>query len=236
MAMARLVLKVASFRVRRAFRLAAIMGPNPAVGPAALPLSIWRSSRCGAGFPPPLRCAPHDLFPRRLPVFVWPMWTGVVAARQYRQPSELSQEVMMTCKRSKRAIDACLYASGPNANLSWLFAFSALVDQDGRAAGYLLNPEQEKNGRYWRCWGRREATRIEPADLDERARSDTINEGACLSEPVDAHRGVSAGSSPRAVLQCSEALPPGFRILPGVAEGGHRPCQRFRWLRLTWRR
>lgn len=124
--------------------LPAVMGPNPAVGPAALPLSIWRSSRRGAGFPPPLRCAPHDLFPRRLPAFVWLMWTGVVAARQYRQPSELSQEVMITCKRFRRAIDACLYASGPNANLSWLFAFSALVDQDARAAGYLLNPEQEK--------------------------------------------------------------------------------------------
>jgi hypothetical protein len=215
--------------------LPAVMGPNPAVGPAALPLSISRSSRCGAGFPPPLRCAPHDLFPRRLPVFVWPMWTGVVAARQYRQPSELSQEVMITFKRFKRAIDACLYASGPNANLSWLFAFSALVDRDAR--GWIpFEPRAGENERYCRCWGRREATRIEPADLDERARSDIINEGACLSGPVDAHRGVSAGSSPRAVLRCSEALPPGFRILPGVAEGGHRSCRRFRWLRLTWRR
>jgi hypothetical protein len=73
------------------------------------------------------------------------MWTGVVAARQYRQPSELSQEVMMTCKRSKRAIDACLYASGPNANLSWLFAFSALVDQDAR--GWI--PFEPRAGEKW---------------------------------------------------------------------------------------
>jgi len=65
-----------------------VMGSNA----AALRLSIWRSSRCGAGFPLQLRSAPLDLFPRRLPVFVWPMWTGVAAARQYRQPSELSQK------------------------------------------------------------------------------------------------------------------------------------------------